>query len=172
MFSSLFWLHIFWSKLDPRSIKTIELSHILYHSFLLLGLFRFFETHFTTYQFVADHSAISPFLGSLREKMFYFDAKNTFFENSNRSHHTGRTLGRLLRTLSTITSMSSIFQSPVRTCQTPTRACCVCDASLSLPQNTALPLPFCVSFALVDRCYIVVQHRRNLMDAYRHLVIG
>jgi len=36
----------------------------LYHWLLLMDQIRFCETHFTTYQrFVADHSAISPFLG-------------------------------------------------------------------------------------------------------------
>ena len=40
------------------------MTKILYDSFLLLDRFRFCETHFTTYQrFVADRSAISPFLG-------------------------------------------------------------------------------------------------------------
>jgi len=43
---------------------------MLYHSFLLLDRFRFCETHFTTYQrFVADESAISPFLGGERRHL-------------------------------------------------------------------------------------------------------
>ena len=45
------------------------MTKILYHWFLLLGQIRFCETHFTTYQrFVADQSAISPFLGVIVEK--------------------------------------------------------------------------------------------------------
>jgi len=41
-------------------------TKILYHWILLLDRFRFCETHFTTYQrFVADRSAISPFLGGM-----------------------------------------------------------------------------------------------------------
>jgi len=41
-------------------------TKILYHWILLLDQFRFCETHFTTYQrFVADQSAISPFLGGV-----------------------------------------------------------------------------------------------------------
>jgi hypothetical protein len=42
----------------------IKVTQILYHWFLLLDWFRFWETHFTTYQrFVADQSVISPSLG-------------------------------------------------------------------------------------------------------------
>ena len=41
---------------------------MLYHWFLLLDRFRFCETHFTIYQrFVADQSALSPFLGGLQK---------------------------------------------------------------------------------------------------------
>ena len=40
------------------------MTEILYHWFLLLDQFHFCATHITTYQrFVADHSAIGPFLG-------------------------------------------------------------------------------------------------------------
>jgi len=43
----------------------------LYHWVLLLDQFRFCETHFTTYQgFVADQSAISPFLGGMFMNVF------------------------------------------------------------------------------------------------------
>ena len=42
----------------------IKVTKILYYRFLLLDQFRFGETHFTTHpRFVADGSAISPFLG-------------------------------------------------------------------------------------------------------------
>jgi len=44
----------------------IKVTKILYHWSLLMDQFRFCETHFTTYQgFVADQSAISPFLGGM-----------------------------------------------------------------------------------------------------------
>jgi len=44
----------------------MKVTKLLYQSFLLLDRFRFCETHFTTYlRFVADQSAISPFLGGL-----------------------------------------------------------------------------------------------------------
>ena len=48
----------------PYLNLNIKVTKILYHWFLLLDQFRFCETYFTTYQrFVADQSAISPFLG-------------------------------------------------------------------------------------------------------------
>jgi len=41
-----------------------KMSNILYHLFLFFGLFYFCQTHFVTHQrFVANPSAISPFLG-------------------------------------------------------------------------------------------------------------
>ena len=46
--------------------STIKVTKILEYNTLLLDLFRFSETYFTTYQrFVAEQSAISPFLGGL-----------------------------------------------------------------------------------------------------------
>ena len=48
----------------PHLNIDIKLTKILYYSLLLLDRFRFCEIYFTTYQrFVADQSAISPFLG-------------------------------------------------------------------------------------------------------------
>jgi len=44
----------------------IKLTRILHNSFLLFDWFRFCNTHFTTYQFVADQSAISPLLGGAK----------------------------------------------------------------------------------------------------------
>jgi len=47
----------------------MKVTKILYHWFLLLDQIRFCETHFTAYQqFLADQSAISPFLGGLLPK--------------------------------------------------------------------------------------------------------
>jgi len=44
----------------------IKVIKVLYHWFLLLDQFRFCETRFTTNQgFVAEQSAISPFLGGI-----------------------------------------------------------------------------------------------------------
>ena len=45
-------------------ILFMKATKILCYWFLLSDSFNFCETHFTTHQrFVADHSAISPFLG-------------------------------------------------------------------------------------------------------------
>jgi len=49
-----------WPEFNPD----LKVTKILYHCFLLLDWFRFWETHLTTYQrFVAGQSAIIPSLG-------------------------------------------------------------------------------------------------------------
>ena len=57
--------HILVSYWPQLNLDT-KVTKILYHWFLLLDWFRFWETHFTTYQwFVADQSAIIPSLGGV-----------------------------------------------------------------------------------------------------------
>jgi len=47
----------------------MKVTKILYYWFLLLDSFNFRETYFTTHQrFVANKSAISPFLGGTQER--------------------------------------------------------------------------------------------------------
>ena len=53
----------------PEFNLNIKVTKILYHCFLLLDWFRFWETHFTTYQrFVADQSVIISSLGGWRNR--------------------------------------------------------------------------------------------------------
>jgi len=64
----------------PELNLNVQVTKILYHLFLLLDWFRFWETHFTTYQqFVADQSAISPSLGG-RNVWIFFPEKKIFRE--------------------------------------------------------------------------------------------
>ena len=54
------------TTIDDIYICNIKVTKVRYHWLLLLEQFRFCETHFTTYpRFVADQSAMTPFLGGI-----------------------------------------------------------------------------------------------------------